>query len=64
MFIRVLFTWIVQFSFRSFVDSVCSHGRRHRRAVAHCQWGQLAPTDMRLWGQNYVIAPREGRGIN
>ena len=24
IFIRVLFTWIVQFSFRSFVDSVCS----------------------------------------
>ena len=21
------------------------------------QWGQLVPTEMRLWGQNYVIAP-------
>ena len=25
------------------------------------QWGQLAPTEMRLWGQNYVIAPTEIR---
>ena len=25
------------------------------------QWGQLAPTEMRLWGQNYVIAPTELR---
>ena len=24
LLMRVLFTWIVQFSFRSFVDSVCS----------------------------------------
>ena len=23
------------------------------------QWGQLVPTEMRLWGQNYVIAPTE-----
>ena len=25
------------------------------------QWGQLAPTEIRLWGQNYVIAPIEIR---
>ena len=25
------------------------------------QWGQLAPTEIRLWGQNYVIAPTEIR---
>ena len=25
------------------------------------QWGQLAPTEMRLWWQNYVIAPTEIR---
>ena len=25
------------------------------------QWGQLTPTEMRLWGQNYVIAPTEIR---
>ena len=25
------------------------------------QWGQLAPTEMRLWGPNYVIAPTEIR---
>ena len=25
------------------------------------QWGQLAPTERRLWGQNYVIAPIEIR---
>ena len=25
------------------------------------QWGQLAPTEMRLWGQSYVIAPTEIR---
>ena len=25
------------------------------------QWGQLAPTEMRLWGQNYVIIPTEIR---
>ena len=26
------------------------------------QWGQLAPIEMRLWGQNYVIgAPTEIR---
>ena len=25
------------------------------------QWGPLGPTDIRLWGQNYVIAPTEIR---
>ena len=25
------------------------------------QWGQVAPTGMRLWGQNYVIALTEIR---
>ena len=25
------------------------------------QWGQLAPTEMRLLWQNYVIAPTENR---
>ena len=25
------------------------------------QWGQLAPTEMRLWGQNYAIDPTEIR---
>ena len=25
------------------------------------QWGQLAPTEMKLCGQNYVIAPTEIR---
>ena len=25
------------------------------------QWGQLAPTEMKLWGQSYVFAPTEIR---
>ena len=32
------------------------------RKKPYCgQWGQLSPTAMRLWGQNYVIAPTEIR---
>ena len=27
------------------------------------QWGQTAPTGMRLWGQNYVFAPTENQQV-
>ena len=27
------------------------------------QWGQTAPTGMRLWGQNYLFAPTENQQI-